>query len=261
MPGGDSLERSGCGSLLSLATLLMTLRLLNWNLEWKRPRGPKGRLITEIIQAVEPDVAVLTEANGAYLDSGYEVTGEPDYGLGAQGDRRKVTMWSRQPWQNVDHGRRWTLSSGRFVAGRTQTPIGGVTVLGVCIPWHDAHVRQGRQDRARWEEHMTYLEGLRQLLNDGVDAPFVVVGDYNQRVPRNWQPKRVFEALEDALAGRAEIVTGGEVGGLGEQVIDHVAVSPELRASRVYGISRFHPEGGKLSDHHAVVVELERAAE
>lgn len=52
-------------------------------------------------------------------------------------------------------------------------------------------------------------------------------------------------------AGHTEVVTGGEIDELGHQVINHVMLSPGLRADRVWGSRRDHPECGRMSDHHA----------
>jgi hypothetical protein len=85
----------------------------------------------------------------------------------------------------------------------------------------------------------------------------VVGGDWNQRIPRKWQPKRVFEALRDALPADLEVVTAGAVPGLDRLLIDHLAISSELSAPVVEGFEKEDEEGG-LSDHDGVVVEVGR---
>ena len=50
-----------------------------------------------------------------------------------QEGRRKVLRWSRAPWENVDDVGNESLPPGRFVSGVTQTGVGEVTIIGVCL--------------------------------------------------------------------------------------------------------------------------------
>lgn len=75
------------------------------------------------------------------------------------------------------------------------------------------------KDRRPWEDHHSYLRGLRAIL-EAQTKPFVVVGDYNQRVPRKRQPLSVYQALVHTFDGLAEIATGGKVPGLDSEPID-----------------------------------------
>jgi endonuclease/exonuclease/phosphatase family metal-dependent hydrolase len=186
------------------------------------------------------------------------MTSRSDYGYPPKEGRRKVLLWSRAPWRDVDDLGDPALPGGRFVAGTTDTPVGEVRVLGVCIPWRDAHVRTGRRDRAGWEDHLTYLTHLGPLLRREAaeHTHLVVAGDYNQRIPRRGQPERVADALEQAFRG-LEVVTAG-VRCEGRSLIDHVAVNGGLVARAVETLPR--ADGlGRLSDHDAVVVELRAA--
>ena len=67
--------------------------------------------------------------------------------------RRKVLVWSKRPWSAVDMGISGALPGGRLVAGITLTALGPLTVVGVCVPWRDAHVRSGGRERSQWQEH------------------------------------------------------------------------------------------------------------
>ena len=49
------------------------------------------------------------------------------------------------------------------MAGTTLTALGPLTVVGVCIPWRDAHMPSGRKDRSQWQEHKAWLAGFESL--------------------------------------------------------------------------------------------------
>ena len=232
------------------------MRLLNWNLEFAPPAGSRGRAIAEVIQRRDAEVVCLTETHEHWpMDGGHWIWAEPDYGYEQRGDRRKVGLWSRHPWSDVDAIGDPGLPSGRFVAGTTETSIGPVRLVGVCIPWRAAHVSSGRRDRAPWEDHVIYLGTLAGLIAKWLDGPpLAVVGDYNQRMPRRRTPVAVHEELDRAFAPLT-VVTTGPVPGLDAQVIDHVAVGPGLIARSVGGISRM-VDDRRVSDHDGVVVDL-----
>jgi endonuclease/exonuclease/phosphatase family metal-dependent hydrolase len=120
----------------------------------------------------------------------------------------------------------------------------------VCIPWKDAHVRTGRKDRTPWEDHSTYLEGLRQLVEQE-KSPLVVLGDFNQRIPRVSQPVLVAEQLSRCMDG-LQVCTALP---LAKPLIDHIAVSQELLATKVEVIPD-HDSEGRLSDHRGVIAEF-----
>lgn len=101
------------------------------------------------------------------------------------------------------------------------TASGPLQVFGVCIPWRDAHVRSGRKDREGWEDHVAYLRGLRRILAErDREIPAVVVGDYNQRVPRHMTPIRVHGELLETFAEAWTICTAGELEGEESLAID-----------------------------------------
>ena len=105
------------------------------------------------------------------------------------------------------------------------------------------------------KDHLTYLEGLHETLSK-TQGPFMVLGDFNQRVPRRWQPRYVFEALMNSLGDTCQVATGGEVDGVDGLLIDHLAHSPELTANPIQGINRVDPDGTRLSDHHGVQLDV-----
>lgn len=169
--------------------------------------------------------------------------------------RRKVLLWSKEPWTEIDDQGHDSIPPGRFVSGVTKTrAFGKVTVVGVCVPYRESRTRWTNDgvQRRPWDDHVQYLEGLRTVL-DRTGKRLVVVGDLNQRTEGRSYPARVRQALHAAIPSGVTIATGG----LGEErrSIDHVAISDELSAHALKVISRYH-EGKALSDHHGVLADL-----
>jgi endonuclease/exonuclease/phosphatase family metal-dependent hydrolase len=141
------------------------------------------------------------------------------------------------------------LPSGRFVAGSTDTPRGAVRFVGVCIPWRDAHVRTGRRDRQSWEDHLTYLQHLSPLLPPDRSVPTVLLGDFNQRIPRVRQPEHVFAALTAVLSPGFRLATAGLIAGAPDLAIDHLAVRGALEPVDTEVLSQYDTNGSLMSDH------------
>ena len=147
------------------------------------------------------------------------------------------------------------MPPGRFVSGVTETTMGEVTVIGVCIPWADSRVRGTEVKRKKWEDHRQYLDGLSEVLVRTPATRLVVVGDFNQRMQQGkTAPADVRMALQDAIGSRMNIVTSG-LGYRGRRSIDHVALSNDLSAEYLGVISNFDGER-KLSDHFGVAAGL-----
>ena len=220
---------------------------LNWNLQWKRRGSAAGRLLLERIIACAPDIVCLTEAYADFLPaSGFQIEATSDYGYPIREGRRKVLLWSREPWTDVDCVGDPGSPGGRFIRGRTTTPIGELEVVGVCIPWRAAHVTTGRRDRTLWEDHLSYLRALGGMIPT-LRSRFVVVGDFNQTVPRTRAPKAVYQELERAFQP-LRFATSARVSPANVQLIDHVAHSHDLKAAAVATLDNL--AGSKqLSDH------------
>jgi len=231
------------------------MKCLTWNLEWASATSKRLEIIRTRIAEADPDVVCYTEINRSTLpEDGFVIEADSDYGYPTTGEKRKVILWSKQPWSEFDDGDGSGLPSGRFVSGVT----GSIRFVGVCIPWRDAHVRSGRKDREPWEDHLSYCRELANILEgyskDG--TPICVLGDYNQRIPKGTQPQRALNALLEAIPNQFEIVTKGILDPDGKSLIDHYAVSPELRAESVEVLHRFTSDGTRLSDHVGVLTEL-----
>jgi hypothetical protein len=198
-------------------------------------------------------VFVLTEGSRELLPAGGEaVEGVADWGYPLpNAGSRKVIIWSKNQWTDVDVIGSEILPPGRFAAGTTETPMGAVRVFGVCIPWWGAHVSTGRCDSARWDEHRRFLEGLCELVNRE-KGHLVIAGDFNQRIPATKQPTDVAHLLEAVLADLA-VPTSHEIHT--EPLIDHIAHSPSFDSGD-YRILHRDDSIGPLSDHDGVVMSL-----
>lgn len=235
----------------------MTLRVSTWNVEWCQPQSAAADAIRERLLTSEPDIICLTESEADFLVSqGHTILCEADHGYPLKGQRRKVLLWSRHPWKAVDPIGHANLPPGRFVAGRTMTPAGPVLVIGVCVPWFGAHVSTGRRDRRRWEDHLSFLTHLGHYLT-GVDEPCVLLGDFNQTVPRRRAPQPVYDALCAAVINHLNVVTTGEIGEFGH-AIDHVATSRHFACQEVRGLSPVGEDGRPLTDHFGLATVLSR---
>ncbi len=187
------------------------IRLVVWNVAWARPDTDRGKTIQQYFAAARPDLLCVTEGFAELLPaSGYVIESDPDYGYPPFAGRRKVLLWSRQPWSRVDRVGIEALPQGRFVSGTTNTPLGPVDVYGVCIPWRDAHVRGGRKDRKAWEEHTSYISALNRILSDRKsEAGAIVAGFALPKAMGN--PKSDGERREVERSLRTGHFTGGRV--------------------------------------------------
>jgi len=227
-----------------------------WNTEWASPKSRSGRgeIIRREILSVDPDIVCLTEAVPALLpDGGYTLEPE-DPAPYTRGDGgQKVLLWSRWPWEH-SVGTLPSGTTGRFVEGVTGPEGSPIRFTGVCIPWHESQVRTGNKNRERWEDHLAYIHALgpREIAGPS-DIPEVMLGDYNQRIPRYWQRTDVFEALMDYLEGWDVITSGWEkpVDGL----IDHVALRGGVDGTLEH-IWPTHLDEVRLSDHVGLHVSL-----
>lgn len=231
-----------------------TLTLAAWNVEWAKSR--KRVAIADRIAAMNADILVVTEGDAGILPSGgAHLDGGADWGYrNTLPEWRKVMLWSRHPMQAIK-GEGPPNVPGRFIMARVDAPVGDITVLGVCIPWRDAHVRTGRGDAEPWGEHQAYLEHLGKAIRRHRDKPLLVMGDFNQRFPRTRAPQVVFDAITEALDGLT-VITAGQVPGLTRQDVDHIAVSAHFLPEATWGIDRHHESGLELSDHDAALARV-----
>jgi len=237
-------------------TSLITL----WNVEWAKPGTTRGTAVASLLNADSPEVVCVTEGYPEILSEiGHLIVSDVDHGYGTTDGRRKVMLWSANTWSEVDCVGSDAMPSGRFISGITETSIGATRFVGVCIPWHDAHVRTGRRDRKPWQDHLTYLDGLASCLQSlKSDVPVIVLGDFNQRIPRTRQPEEVFERLQMALGSGFAVASQGLLNGVNALSIDHLAHSKELDCSSLETFGNISADGMKLSDHFGLRLSLRR---
>ena len=197
------------------------------------------------IAGLSPDVVVWTEIVVTTEDT----LSEAEYGYAHNGSRRKVAVTGTAKIVR-SNDRLPSAPTGRFLEVWTAE---GLRVIGVCIPWQDAHVATGRKDRKRWEDHLDYLKALDAYLPKRLDRT-VMLGDFNQRLPRYWQPKYAEAALREVLKGRFVVATEGLEHG-GKATIDHIAVSPDLEICEVGTVSN-HEGEMRLSDHFGTWADI-----
>jgi endonuclease/exonuclease/phosphatase family metal-dependent hydrolase len=229
-----------------------------WNVQWATRNSRKGAFFVEQLAALSEEVICVTEGSSDLLPkSGQTITSHEDYGYSMRPGRRKVILWSRQVWSDVDDKGLPTLPPGRFIAGTTTTSLGRIRFVGVCIPWRDAHVRTGQCNRQPWEDHLSYLTGLKQILLHGDRSiPLVVLGDFNQCIPRSRQPNQVFKLLNEAFEDGFQFATSGTITGAPNLAIDHLAYSGLLRCVATEFVNSHNEDGRPMSDHFGLRVTL-----
>ncbi len=234
------------------------VRVVNWNVQWATPRSVRTPEILRRIDALAPEIVCLTETHNQFLSrDGYSISAQADYGYGDNGARRKVLLWSKHPWRDVDDLGHESLTPGRFISGITQTSIGDVTVMGICIPWFGSRTeaRRGAERRERWEDHQQYLGALTDLLARQPVRPTIIMGDFNQVIGAGARaPVHLRGALKEAFTSNMTIVTA-EVSFEGHRNIDHIALSADLTCESVEPISNIH-DGKMLSDHYGIVATV-----
>ncbi len=146
--------------------------LVLWNIRWRPPQSPAGQTIRAIVAREKPDLVCLTEAHAQSLADPHPIASAADFGPGFKPARRKVPLWSRRPWLRVDATGPALMPKGRFVEGETETPLGLVRVIGVCVPYSEAMTRlpSSAGGLARWEAHHRYRQGLAAVVDGGHDA-------------------------------------------------------------------------------------------
>ena len=240
----------------------MSLSVATWNVQWATPNSRRTAEILGRIDRHAPEVVCLTETHDGLLPRhGHTLCSQPDYGYTLKDHRRKVMLWSREPWDQVDDVGIDSMPPGRFVSGVTQASVGEVTVIGVCIPWFGSRTeaRRGLKRKAPWEDHEQYLAGLTVILGRSPATRLIVMGDFNQTIgqtigPGSRAPADLRSALRKAFPPSMRTVTS-DLAFHGRRSIDHIALSADWAVDSLGVIGNIH-EGRKLSDHFGVVAGL-----
>ena len=235
------------------------MKLVNWNAEWATPKSRRSPEILVRVRQHDPEIICLTETHiellGDYGQHGHMVCSRPDHGHVVKEERRKVLLWSKRQWREVDDQGGEAFPPGRFVAGVTETSLGEVTVIGICTPWAGSRASGPNAQRKRWEDHEKYLEVLAGVIERAPSRNLIVVGDFNQRIDQgSHTPVRLRAALQSVFAGRLTVATAA-LGLQGRRSIDHIALSHDLVVGSLGVISNFDGET-KLSDHFGVIADL-----
>ncbi|MXY70592.1 MAG: endonuclease/exonuclease/phosphatase family protein [Acidobacteriia bacterium] len=230
-----------------------TIRIGTWNTRWAKPSSIGGKIISKVLAASDCDVLCVTEGFAGILpEGGHVIDAGKDWGYRIYKGRRKVLLWSKQPWTpHIDAVGSADLPGGRFVAGSTETLSGAcLTAVGVCIPWSGAHVKSGRKDRTWWQDHEAWLAGFGKLRSGMSESRTIILGDFNQRIPKTHAPLRAYKALNCAFNG-FKFATEGELSG-GQRLIDHIAHTPDLTPGSIGVWDKQAADGTSLSDHFGV---------
>ena len=234
------------------------MRVITWNVEWATPKSRRTAEILSRINEHDPEVVCLTETDvGLLSQRGHTICPQADYGYQVRENRRKVMLWSREPWHEVDDVGLDSMPPGRFVSGVTRTSLGNVTVLGGCIPWFGSRTEARRklERRKQWEDHEQYLVGLTEILERRFGERLIVMGDFNQIIGTGSRARHELRmALRYAFSPKMKIVTS-ELACRGRKGVDHIALSGDFAIESVGVVSNLH-NGRKLSDHYGVVAEV-----
>ena len=123
----------------------VSMTVVNWNVEWATPGSWSRR--DEILSRIDreaPDIVCLTESDIRLLAGmpGHTIHSQPD-GVKGIDNLRKVLLWSKEPWGQVDDFGSDSMPPGRFVSGVTRTPWAMLRSLGFAYPT-SIRVRSGR---------------------------------------------------------------------------------------------------------------------
>ncbi len=245
----------------------MELKLVNWNVKRATPRSPKWRRdgILDGVNLHSPEVTCLTETDIGLLSNhgGHIVYPQIDSASEKMGrkNQRKVLLWSKEPWKQVDLVGHESLRSGRFVSGVTETSIGEVSVVGICIPWANSPGVKGSGVK-RWEHHREFLDTLERVLKNTFEQAsgkrLIITGDFNQRLGQSYSfgpTHEVREALRKAFPLGISISTK-ELLFQGERGVNHIAISDDLKANSLSAISNVPEDGKELSDHFGIAAAI-----
>ena len=127
---------------------------------------------------------------------------------------------SKNKWTDIDQLGSREIPSGRFISGVTN----GIRIIGLCIPWRFAHVSTGRKDRKPWEDHLSFIQNL-SFSNEKT----IILGDFNQNIPKKNQPEIVFSSLKNMIDGFNLLTTN--------MGLIHIVVSNDLSAENLKRIA------------------------
>ena len=231
------------------------MRILTWNLERKKVTSPLGCKAVEYLYGQSPDIMTLSETRTDFPRRGGYTIWSKHPGKSFARNERKVLLWSKSPWVDVDNIGLDALPKARFVSGETKVRDINVRVIGVCIPWHMANVKYGSKDKAPWEDHKIYLD-LLPIIIAKYSGPLIIAGDFNQAFPRiKYGNSEAAEKMKKTFKD-FHIVSQGVLPELKKAGIDHIAVNEYFTSKRLWGWPNVI-KGDRLSDHDGAGCELQ----
>ena len=246
------------------------MRILNWNAQADRHRvgSDKLRKIKERVASYDADIICLTEAYPEAMPDGERTIKSELSAWGWPEERggRKVVLWSRFGWSNVDTLGSPDMPPGRFVKAATSADYEQWTIIGMCIPYahYRNHAKWGNQRKSFWGGACEYLDALREEALPRLSEEFlpyskeprrtILLGDFNMQIPPFNYPYKRSEVNQK----RKATFDGWLIptAGISRHFIDHIALSSELRVSSLQYISRFDSDDSQLSDHSGVVIDV-----
>jgi hypothetical protein len=210
-------------------------------------------------------VVVLTETHDELRLEGYEVASTLQR-PGARAGARWTTIWSRLAVRRVIE----TEDPLRTVAVELE---GDLLVYGTVLPWH-SDPGPSEVTQVNWSEYkrVVPIQGAEWLAlrQQHPEHTLIVAGDFNQSLGERhyYGGVELRKLLErQCAAADLEVLTGltHQQVPLAHPPIDHVAVAP-ARGTRAHVHHVTGWEGawsgrGRLSDHSAVVVDVQLEAD
>ncbi len=249
----------------------MGIRILNWNAQGDRHRvgSDKLRKISERVASYDADVICLTEAYPEAMPDGKRTISSELSGWGWPEERgaRKVVLWSRFGWSNVDALGSPNMPPGRFIKANTVVGYEQWTIIGMCIPYahYRNHAKWGEQRMTFWQGACEYLDALNEeflprLIREEF-LPYskkpirtILLGDFNMQIPAFNYP------YEGSLVNQKRKATFEgwliPTAGIRRHFIDHIAMSSELRVNSLQYISQYDSDDRELSDHNGVFLDV-----
>ena len=245
------------------------MKILNWNTQADRLSGGTAKFerLCQLVISHDADVICLTEAfPESMLDGGETVTSNLSEWKPEARGARKVVLWSRFGWTDVDKRGPKKLPEGRFVRATTTLEGTDLSFLGMCIPYDRYRTKEKRwgiKKKNCWEGACEYLDVLREdiLTRATFQRKSILLGDFNLQIPPKGYPDKnsIVNQKREATFSGWTIPTAGVCGdpALDKPFIDHIALSPDIRSRPPQFFSRFDADGTQLSDHNGVCIEIE----
>ena len=248
------------------------MRILNWNTEIASPRGVNGRFETihGLLTGSFSDLICLTESYPETLPLVGDVvtSGLSGWGRHERLGARKVLLWNcHYPWYDIDTIGSPRLPEGRFVSAKMKWAGLEVTVVGMCIPFHNYRYDKswGKERKEIWQGTIEYLDALREdvLSQDRYQKHTILMGDFNMQIPPSTYPhpsSEVNRVREETFADwHIPTAIDHDIYDLDKPLVDHIALSLDFEVWGLRVINRLSTHMLTLSDHNGALLEIRPA--